>query len=211
MSELVPKIDRDLVARLPRTPWVGHHYCRSRLLVLGQSHYRDTERPLGEKADRNFTVRVVRRFTQKQRHRFYTAIAVAISGQSAHSVEPYAAWQEVAFANYCPGFVCSPSEIPSRRQIEQGQQLLPILLNALAPTHILALGARLRGWLPSDPIWLKPCEPIEICGDAVDTVAWPIRNAGIAHVLLMDHPSYRGFSGLGWHGHILQFLKRAVT
>lgn len=184
-------------------PWVGSSYLgtddsRPRLLVLGESHYGESDSDYPE-----FTRDVVRKFGLVQRDRYFTTTAKLVLGvpKSVYLTDEFRQtfWNSVAFYNYVPALVGPTSRIrPSEDQWKLGAEILPGVLNDLHPHMILVLGKTL---------WYRIVGLQAIEGHPT-LRRLPTRN-GAAVATMTNHPSSFRFSLEHWQPAIQQMASFA--
>ena len=190
-------------------PWVGSDWGKSgnvvggaRLLVLGESHYCDTDKPhLIGTCEPATTCDVVNLYALKSPHRFFTGITQVVSGRPKWQLsqgELQATWNSIAFYNYIPVFVATESRVrPDHEMFELGREPFARLVKELAPDAILVCGFELWWWV------LKGV-PGGFQGDPAKTTFHCI---GTALAGRIKHPS-AGFWYQQWRPVLLELLDR---
>lgn len=173
-------------------PWVGPKYpaaagSNPRLLVLGESHYGESDSDYPE-----FTQHVVRTFGLERRDRYFTSTAKLVLGipKGVYLTDELrrSFWNSVAFYNYVPALVGPTSRIrPSEDQWKLGAEVFQTVLGRLEPQMILVLGKEL--WYRI--VGLQPVE------DYPSLRRLGISNGG-AIATMTNHPSSFRFHALEW-------------
>lgn len=133
-------------------PWRGSSYDMGwrglRILLLGESHYREVDKdysPVG------FTSGVVRRSAiDGPTERFFTTIYRAVTGGAIPSVaERSTFWESVAFYNYVQAWVgVGPRYRPTSADWGTGPAPFQSVLESLKPDCVLVLGQELWRNIP---------------------------------------------------------------
>ena len=126
-------------------PWVGENYVasRHRILVLGESHYRGDQMEVEPDAgEQMFTIEQTQRALGQGAHLFWTKLGVLLPRVFKPLIG--AAWEEVAFYNFCTAFVAGGARIrPTKRNFQLSPPSLERVLRVLGPKYVLVCGFRL--------------------------------------------------------------------
>ena len=143
-------------------PWVGERYELAelyglRVLLLGESHYGKGDE------DSFFTRRVVKKWGQEKRHRFFTIIARFILHQGRKGrltgAERREFWDKVAFYNYVQEIVGRKARIrPTRDMWKRSEQSFFKVLQDLKPDLVVVLGKQLGKKLPASVKGITFCK-----------------------------------------------------
>lgn len=137
-----------MISKINFTPFVGNEYFKqsSKILILGESHYRQEK--FG--TEREYTINVVKRLGKRingERHAFFTKIAKILSRKpyaNLSNMDAQAFWETVAFYNYVQSFVgTKPKERPTPKMFEDSQYAMKEILFSLKPDIIVVLGVEL--------------------------------------------------------------------
>lgn len=192
-------------------PWIGNDWGNNknilkgnRLLVLGESHYCNPDKPhLIGQCDPGTTKEVVEQYAIRESHRFFTGITQVVSGKSKWSMtqlEVEDIWNSIAFYQYVPVFVASEARIrPSYSMFLAGAEPFQAIIAAHKPDAILVCGYQL--W------WqVLKSSPGGFSGNPDTTPFHPLGGVLAAR---MKHPS-AGFSSVLWHPVLLELLMRTT-
>ena len=209
-------------------PWRGDCYgldnnleLPKRLLVLGESHYGDTE-----KAYPDLTKDVVEEVFAKAedvpyRYRFFTSLFKALRGAEREATREALAefCHAIAFYNFVQEMIEAPGVRPSEEQWAGGVAPFFKCLSNLKPSHIVACGFALWDNLPSERFSDLPAETerslLELLPEQYQDSAshrrrgWAGRyenEGGGCLILKIHHPSI-AFSAAEWHPLLQHFLK----
>lgn len=143
-------------------PWIGERYAEAelyglRILLLGESHYGKGDE------DSAFTRRVVKKWGQEKRHRFFTITARFIlrqgQGNRLSSAQRREFWDKVAFYNYVQEIVGKKARIrPTREMWKRSEQSYYKVLHDLKPDLVVVLGKQLAKNLPEPVQGIAFCE-----------------------------------------------------
>ena len=138
-------------------PWIGDKYHGKglnglKLFILGESHY-------GEEGNEHssLTRHVVRKWGQKNRHRFFTTTAKVVLGLGSDYIsdsERADFWGRVAFGNYIQTYVAEDAETRKRPTDEmwtEAQEALPSMIEKTNPDAMIVLGPEVERHLPELP------------------------------------------------------------
>ena len=129
-------------------PWIGNLFAKSatrRLLILGESHRGD------DPDEVNMTIPVVEEWlsgVSNPAYRFFTHLAVALSGQEPWQIDRRAVFQHVAFYNYVGRVMPGSRVAPSQDDFVRSEAAFREVVELLQPTHIAVCGSRLWDAMP---------------------------------------------------------------
>lgn len=213
-------------------PWVGANYCDGfaggpRLLILGESHYREAPPEPG----RDFTRRLTCQYARSQwNHRFWTGIMQTVLGHPRAEIEQgvqippinggdpipmnrESFWQWVALYNYIQVLLPGPGHPPPPEAWPAARPAFEAVLEALEPQALLILGRRLWDHLPGptpdsgNQEYEGPC----LNAGELDGHAWVYQLPNEHRVLAagIHHPSAPGFNWQRWHPVVCALLRKA--
>ena len=144
-------------------PWIGECYHEAnlyglRILLLGESHYGKGDE------DSSFTKRVVRKWGQDNRHRFFTTIAKFILDQgkdgNLSTEKKREFWENVAFYNYVQEIVAEEAreERPTPGMWKRSEKAYYQVLQELKPDLVVVLGKQLARNLPAQVDGVALCK-----------------------------------------------------
>lgn len=225
-GESTTSLMRWLMTRRRFDPWVGEAYGQTngpelpaRLLLLGESHYRD--RDWDEEWDGQPTIGVVREFKQQEKggYRLFLNCMRTILGPTVPTDRPMRTqfFDCIAFYNYIQRGVERPGRRPTQEMWEEAAAPFRATLECLRPTHIVACGRSLRKNLQKNQeLWTPPSETLVDWFDpAIFPDRWSPRNIlgfsrysqGQSPVLSIQHPSWRYYQPAAWHPVVERFLQ----
>ena len=115
-------------------PWVAADYRSNRIrtLILGDSHYHSNSEA------RDLTVGVVNEWLNgTQNLRFFTGVAIALSGDEPGTLNRPQVFDNIAFYNYVQEVVDSSRKRPPATAYQAAEAPFREILIDLAPTHII--------------------------------------------------------------------------
>ena len=147
-------------------PWIGNkynsrnnHFSGLRLLVLGESHYRDdpTQEEFSQDpgwvpyknihGEEQFTIFVLMTWGQVKPFATYTRAAnVLLNTEGDRNPENAEIWNHVAFYNYVSTLVPNDGH-PTEVQWQESMEPFITVLQNLEPDAVLMLGRRLTNWV----------------------------------------------------------------
>ena len=184
-------------------PWIGGLFATnaSRLLILGESHHGDDPDAV------DLTVPVVEEWlsgVSNPAYRFFTHLAVALSGQEPWQLNRRAVFRPIAFYNYVRRVMSASRIAPSRDDFTQSEAAFREVVEWLQPTHIAVCGNRL--W-EAMPVFDLP-EPNGFHAKLADKEfhlgRYRTRSAAPL-ALCIRHPQ-SGFNGRIWYPRLQAFL-----
>lgn len=184
-------------------PWVGSHFSTSpqRLLILGESHHGDDPDAV------DMTGPVVEEWlsgVSNPPYRFFTHIAVALSGQNPWELDRRAVFQPIAFYNYVRRVMPAPRVAPNQDDFMRSEAAFREVIERLRPTHIAVCGRRLWDAMPkfdsSDPDGFRV-----MLGEMEFYLGRYKTESAAALALCMRHPQ-SGFNGRTWYPILQAFL-----
>lgn len=152
-------------------PWIGkkyksrkNHFSGIRLLVLGESHYRDDPSQVALSQDsgwepyknihgeEQFTIFVLMTWGQVKPFATYTKVAnVLLETKGPRNPEKAEIWNHVAFYNYVSIVPWNENQVrperPTQEQLEESMEPFIEVLNNLEPDAVLMLGTALTNWV----------------------------------------------------------------
>jgi hypothetical protein len=171
-------------------PWIGPCYDTdgidgNRLLLLGESHYGDSEDERPE-----FTQDVVRKLVHDGRHRFFTILAKLLLGMGKEDRidqdDREWVWDRIAFHNYVQGMAGQDADGSVPDQLwERSEKAFYEVVRTCEPDGMVVVGKGLSRHLPD-----LDTSPLTAEDD----------------VLEIPHVS-RGFSYDPWGGRVQQFIE----
>lgn len=202
-------------------PWKGKGYGKpndlglpTNLLILGESHYGDTEN--WERWHGQPTKGVVGEYCKEGGYLFFTKILHTVLGQET-STDRSRFFDSIAFYNYVQRSVGAAPDIPPTKEMwEEAAAPFRATLECLRPTHIVACGMRLWDNMPYDEdFWASPPEALIDClGSEKFPTNWPPKSLlgryryseGESVILAIHHPSWKGYQPHAWHPVVKRFL-----
>lgn len=189
MSASITAYDHFLHPSTQFYPWVGPKYnsdglAGTRLLVLGESHYGQSEdlRP-------GFTRDVIRRNVYQGRHSFFTVLTKLLLNQKAGFIRQKNRefiWDRIAFYNYVQGMAGTGARDSVPKNLwETSQEAFYSVVKAVRPNALLIVGKTLRKHLPDLNMHTATAQ--------VETLTIP-------------HVAWPGFSYDPWGGEVHRFL-----
>ena len=193
-------------------PWVGpkwgeqgNHFGGLRVLVLGESHYSDSDEigsiPVG------LTKRVVGEYLRNPCWRFFTNTTQALTGRSKSELGKRgieAVWDSICFYNYVPAIAAdAPRKAPPAHLWSGGEQCFLQVLGALDVECVVALGWRLWSHMPAGD------QPSTRLGGMEECRVYPGRKGRLIFSTAIRHPSSIGFRYQEWHPIVALLLEHA--
>lgn len=193
-------------------PWVGNDFSTSacRLLILGESHHGDNPDAT------NMTIPVVEEWLSgisNPAYRFFTHLAVALSGREPWQMDRRAVFEPIAFYNYVRRVMPASRVAPNQDDFVQSETAFRQVIERLRPTHIAVCGSRLWDAMP-------PFDPPDqngyrvLLGDKEFHLGRYRTESAAPLALCIRHPQ-AGFNGRTWHPKLQAFLSvdslRAMT
>ncbi len=130
--------------RLPRRPWKGRNY--SGLLIVAESLH--GFKP--EADDEDLLIKVIDEIAAGSwTHRFWTNVALVVTGRCLRDLDRQSFWQEVAFHDFVQSSMSGPGIPPSREQWTEGCRTFPTVLQQLKPHHVLVVSQRVFSHMPA--------------------------------------------------------------
>lgn len=202
------------IARIPGklqgvhfTPWVGMNYQsvgfkKRKILVLGESHYRDKAMVPDET---EWTCQcVAEQVATDYRFRFWTGIAKSFLGKIPNLAERKDFWHSIAFYNYVQKPVGKGPRVRPTEAMWKGSEVgFQSVLEALAPDLVVAFGKQMWEWLPHEAVHN---ESKKILDHKVEVCGYRSGKDKIATTVSLPHPSSAGFNGATWHPVIKELI-----
>jgi hypothetical protein len=191
------------MSEIQHQPWIGPLYPASakRLLLLGEGHHGDDPDAVG------MTIPVVEEWLSgisNPAYRFFTHLAVALSGKEPWEVDRRAAFASIAFYNYVKKVMPYARVAPSRDDFAQSEIAFREVVESIRPTHIAVCGSRLWEAMP-------PFDPPESDGFRAllsdrEFHLGRYRTASAAPLAMCIRHPQSGFNGRAWHPRLVAFL-----
>lgn len=156
-------------------PVVGSRYfsAQTRLLILGESHYWDSEKQTGADSDPwdfHFTRQVFDgvesaiEIGSRTWGQFWKRLDSLVSNSvERNEIKAAEGWKEVAFLNYVPGVIGDTSRVsPNPMNWKQARKQFDSVLNFLQPHLILVLGCRAWNQLYMEDNTGWKCDTIDV-------------------------------------------------
>lgn len=189
-------------------PWVGDNYEKGiggkRLLVLGESHYSDTDDP-------ELTQTVMKKLFDyklgageyESWMKTFTVFERAMTGRELSGEESVAFWNSVLFYNFIQEMLPGAGYRPTRKQFAGSAAAFDEVLNEYEPDLIITWGTALFDNTPA--LDGRDAPSIELDNNAIYTYEYVLLSGKHCKMLRMSHPS-RNYSIVKWHEIISKFM-----
>ena len=184
-------------------PWVGRDYASRispRLLLLGESHHGDSEAV-------NMTTPVVDEWlsgVSNPSYRFFTHLAVAVSGAEPNEKARAEIFRRIAFYNYVQKVLPGPRIAPSADDFVRSEPAFREVIAKLRPTHIVVCGDRLWRNMPYfDPQGSEGSKVL--LADREFHIGQYMAGSASPFAMCIRHPQ-GGFNGREWYPRLQAFL-----
>jgi len=191
------------MSHVQHQPWVGDLFSTSipKLLVLGESHHGDDPDAV------DMTIPVVEEWlsgVSNPAYRFFTHLAVALSGEEPWRLDRRAVFRSIAFYNFVKAVMPASRIAPTRNDFVRSEAAFREVIERLRPTHIVVCGKRLWEAMPEfDPPnsngYYAPLD-----GEEFHLGRYRTANSEPL-VFCIRHPQ-SGFNGRIWYPKLRQFL-----
>ncbi|WP_427024703.1 hypothetical protein ACP4J4_01690 [Aureimonas ureilytica] len=193
-------------------PWIGENYGKAgdaiggrRLMILGESHYTETEQDVGT-SPAGFTSRTVRSLGIEGRHLFFARLQEIVTERKPEdqtAAEKSAFWKSVAFYNYVPVLADGrpvaeggAARRPTQEMFRAGAEPFHITKRCVQPHAIIVCGIELWNWLaPNLEGYQGPARDIIFYDD------------GEVMYARTHHPSWRFFKPSKWYPRTRKLLE----
>jgi hypothetical protein len=152
----MPEVHDVTAAAARHPPWIGVLFERSRprLMMLGESHHG----PDPDASD--LTRHVIEEWiagATNPAYRFFTHLAIALSGQEPWQLDRREVFRPIAFYNYVLRVLPGSRVAPTTSEFAESEPVFRAIVETLRPTHIVVCGKRLwRNHMPPfDPLTSK--------------------------------------------------------
>jgi hypothetical protein len=140
-------------------PWVGSHYERGyqgvRLMIMGESHYRDKEKN-DVPEDASYTRRTITRYCGGRNFKFFTNVMQLVTGGTPKDTAARCAfWNAVSFYNYIQRILERNSERRTRAMWCEGLAAFVGAVKELRPELVIVFGKSVWDCLPFDSAHMK--------------------------------------------------------
>jgi hypothetical protein len=184
-------------------PWVGdlfHANIAPRLMILGESHHGENR----EATD--MTAGVVEEWLSgisNPAYRFFTHLAVAISGEEPFGLSRREVFRRIMFYNYVLAVMPGSRAAPTGANFAESEAAFREVVEEHRPTHIVVCGKRLWDNMPSfDPPNAEGQRAT--LGDEEFCVG-RYRTANAAPLAMCIRHPQSGFNGRKWHPRLQAF------
>jgi hypothetical protein len=142
--------------------------------------------------------------TSSPPYRFFTHLAVALSGQEPWQLDRKAVFEPIAFYNYVKKVMPRARVSPEKVDFEESEGAFREIVEQLKPTHIAVCGNRL--WV-NLPAFDSPDTngASAVLGDKEFEIG-RYRTASAAPLAMCIRHPQSGFNGRDWHPRIQAFL-----
>jgi hypothetical protein len=174
-----------------------------RLMLLGESHY------ASDPEMRGLTIEVVDEWASGVScapYRFFTKLAIMLSGEEPWQLSRTTTFAPIAFYNYVTKCMPRARHRPTPEEFAASEPAFREVIEAIRPTHIVAIGYRLWENMPCfDP---SNAEGFHAILDGDDFELGRFRTANASPLAMrVKHPSCFGsFDGREWHPKVKAFL-----
>jgi hypothetical protein len=136
-------------------------------------------------------------------YRFFTHIAVALSGEEPSQLNRVEVFRRIMFYNYVQVVMSGSRVSPTRAEFEESEPAFRMVIEQHRPTHIIACGKRLWDHMPffdsDEGQWVT-------LGDAEKFYVGHYRTKNATPIAMcMTHPQ-SGFNGRKWYPRLQAFL-----
>jgi hypothetical protein len=170
-------------------------------MILGEGHH-------GPSEGRNMTRRVVEEWlagNSNPAYRFFTHLAVALSGKEPFELDRREVFQRILFYNYVQAVMVGSRTSPTSREFAESEAAFRAVIERHKPTHIVVCGKRLWDHMPrfdppgADGEWVT-------LGDAEKFLLGRYRTQIASPLAMcMKHPQ-SGFNGRKWYPRLKAFV-----
>jgi hypothetical protein len=194
------------VTAIRHKPWVGDKFATSmpRLMILGDSHHNGG---LDPKTDSS-TIRTVDDWilgVSKPSYRFFTNLAIAVTGDEPSRLNRRESFQQILFYNYVLAIMSGSRESPTKENYAESELAFREVVEKHRPTHIAVLGHKLWNNMPYfDPPGFREGESVTLEDRRFNIGRWRTANAEPL-AMWMQHPSSVGFNGRAWYPRLQAF------
>lgn len=201
-------------------PHVGINYTKTKLLVLGESHYcgelcNDCGLCGAHPECANFTSNVVNDYLNTNNERegwmnTYLKFERSMVGHKTDINESRHIWDEVAFYNYLQVPMSAPRKAGTKAQYKAAEDAFFSVLESLKPRLMIVWGKRLWRHLPytywsdSNPLIVSPASQ-----EHEDIGYYTLPNGHVVHALGVYHPS-AGYDWSYWHD-VIDAMRKRLT
>lgn len=206
-------------------PWIPENYEKGyenygKLLILGESHYDDTEDAKEDQQDNTeelnensvtadvpvdnpseFTTAVVKHFLEENVDiAFFRNLGLLFNNENKYDV-----WRNVAFANGIQVALSDSNAQPSAEEIQTVKKAFWLLIDHLQPDKILICSKRMwNNWMDDGNKRGMYLRNIEENGKKSTIWKYKLENK-VCHAMGINHPS-KYFSHLNWKPIVFKFL-----
>ena len=185
-------------------PWVGDLFQANttpRLMILGESHH-------GEYCDAtDMTVPVVEEWlsgVSNPAYRFFTHLAVAISGEEPFRLDRRETFRRIMFYNYVKAVMPGSRAAPTGKNFVESEPAFREVVEKYRPTHIVVCGKRLWDNMPSFDPPNAEGQRVRLGDEEFLVGRYRTANA-TALAMCIRHPQ-SGFNGRKWYPRLQAFI-----
>lgn len=199
-------------------PLIGSNYSKTKLLILGESHYcskqcRNCGLCSAHPECANFTAKVVEDYLNPNVERegwmnTYLKFERSLVGHDTNINESRRIWEDIAFYNYLQVPMLNPRQAGTNEQYKQAEDAFFSVLETLRPKLMIVWGKRLWQHLP-DTYWTDSDALIVNSSAEHEEVGYYTLPSGhVVHALGVYHPS-SGYEWEYWH-EVIEAMKKTI-
>lgn len=190
-------------------PYVGANYAKTRLLILGESHYCNKQcRDCGlcgvHPECANFTTTVVNDYLNPNNERegwmnTYLKFERSLVGHVTNIAESHQIWENLSFYNYLQVPMSAPRQAGTKEQYRQSEDAFFSVLEALKPQLMIVWGKRLWHHLPytywrdSESLFIR-----SVSQNHEEVGCYTLPSGQVIPAIGVYHPSV-GYAWSFWH------------
>lgn len=187
-------------------PWVGDVFRSTivpRVMILGESHHND-EDPTAV----DMTGVVIEEWLSgisNPAYRFYTHLAVALSGEEPWKLNRHDVFRRIMFYNYVQAVMRGSREAPTTQDFAEAETPFREVIEEHRPTHIIACGGRL--WENMPPFDAPDAKGKDIRLADKEFLVGRYRTQNAAPLAMCIRHPQSGFNGREWYPCLQAFME----
>jgi hypothetical protein len=140
-------------------------------------------------------------------YRFFTHLAIALSGKEPSDLVRRKVFQRVMFYNYVQAVISGSRIAPTSKEFAESESAFRAVIEQFRPTHIVACGKRLWDNMPYFDEAEKKGKWVNLEDDQKFYVGHYRTNNASPLCMCMIHPQSGRFNGRSWYPRIQAFLQ----